>query len=142
LKKHDNSGRILGLDVGTKRIGVAISDESRILASGLETVYVLYSEQAVDDIISIIEEHHISEVFVGLPVNTDGTESASAGFIRQFTDLLREQVQTPVHYADERFTTTLAHRQLHALGKQPSRNRDVVDQMAACNILQSVLDKL
>jgi putative Holliday junction resolvase len=142
LKKHNSFGRILGLDVGTKRIGVAISDESRILASGLETIYVLYLEQAIDDIISIMNEYYISDVFVGLPVNTDGTESASAGFIRNFTEQLSAKTVVPVHYADERFTTTLAHRQLHELGKQPSRNRDVVDQMAACNILQSVLDKL
>ncbi|MDR2083218.1 MAG: Holliday junction resolvase RuvX [Candidatus Ancillula trichonymphae] len=142
MERHNNSGRILGLDVGTKRVGIAISDESRILASGLETVHVFYLEQAVCDVASIIEEHCVSEVFVGLPVNTDGALSASANFIQEFTEQLRAQVQVPVHYADERFTTTLAHRQLHALGKQSSRNRAVVDQIAACNILQSILDKL
>jgi putative Holliday junction resolvase len=140
--RSSNNGRILGLDVGQKRIGVAISDDYRILASGLETIYMFYLEQAVFDVLQIIEDYQIAEIYVGLPINTDGTESAAASLIREFTELLRAKTTLPIHYADERFTTALAHRQLHELGKQPSKMRAVVDQVAACNILQSVLDKL
>jgi putative Holliday junction resolvase len=130
----------LALDVGRKRIGVAISDAAGILAHPHSTVQVYAVSQAVDDVAEIVQETRAETVYIGLPISDDGQPSEVAQFIQKFAAELAEAI-APLkpQFVDERYTTKLAHQQLHELGKSPSRNRHIVDQLAAVNILESAL---
>jgi putative Holliday junction resolvase len=119
-------------------------DPSGILAVPLETVEVYAQEQAVLDVIGVIEEEHATTVYVGYPVSDDGKPSQFARRVEQFTKLLRtelvrEGIEAKIEFAEERYTTKQAHAQMHELGLKPSENRDIVDQMAAVNILEGVI---
>ncbi|GHT82989.1 hypothetical protein FACS1894125_6240 [Actinomycetota bacterium] len=127
--------KLLALDVGLARIGVAITDVDQKLAFPHSTVKVYAFEQAVYDVLDIIEDEQIEKVFVGLPISDDGTESSVAPKIRQFVKLLQVETDVGIEFVDERYTTKMAHQQLKDLGKSPSRSRNIVDQIAAVNIL-------
>lgn len=129
----------LALDVGKARIGVAITDEAGILALPLETIYVHAMRQAVDDVADLIEEHSPGEIYIGIPYSDEGGYSEAATYIREYAKLLADAISIIPQFVDERYTTKMAHQQLHDLGRSPSRNRDIVDQMAAVNILEYAL---
>ncbi|MDR0950883.1 MAG: Holliday junction resolvase RuvX [Candidatus Ancillula sp.] len=146
--------KILGLDMGKARVGVAISDDEQKLAFPLETIQVLPQIRDskvlsyVDDfdllqrIDEIVSENKISSIVVGLPVSDTGKEKENCTEIRNFAEFLKDELgNILIHFEDERFTTVQAHSQLHDLGKKPSKSRSIVDQLAAVNILQSWLDK-
>jgi len=139
-------GRRLGVDVGSVRVGVAISDPDGILATPLATVPRDNTEgdhtpTDMAAIARIVKEYEAVEVVVGLPVNLAGNEGPAAVVTRKYADILKTVVNpVPVRLADERMSTVAAARRLSERGVRGKRQRAVVDQAAAVEILQSWLD--
>ena len=135
-------GRILGIDYGQQRIGVALSDPSQMLSSTYKTFANKNSSAIVQEILSLVKEKNIVAIIVGMPYNMNGTMGEKAEEVTDFIEEIRKQCSIPVVPWDERWTTKSAHNQLINLGKSPSRNRELVDRVAAAIILQSFLDRL
>ena len=133
-------GRVLGLDVGTKTIGVAMSDPTRMLASPVRTLSRRSVRDDTEQLAKIVAEHGIEELVVGLPYTLEGTEERSARLARQIGDALGARTGLPVHYVDERYTSVDAERQLIETGMRRARRKKVIDQAAAVLIMQSFLD--
>ena len=134
------SGRILGLDMGEKRIGVAVSDPLGITAQGLE-VWTRRNRQAdLDHILAIAREYAVKQIVVGLPRHMDGRPGNAAADILKFARGLGEALGAEVIPWDERLTTVAAERLLIQADVSRRRRRQVVDQVAAVLILQSYLD--
>ena len=140
-------GRRLGVDVGKVRVGVALSDPDGILASPLVTVSRDMGAAAdsvpadIAELASLVREHEAVQVVVGLPVRLDGSEGTAAIDIREYAERLARAVgHVPVVLADERMSTVVASRRLAERGVRGKRQRAVVDQAAAVQILQSWLD--
>ena len=132
-------GRILALDWGRKRIGVAISDPSGFLATPHSTLKAFPRERLWEELGRIIEAENISSLIVGLPFNMDGSEGASAGEARKLVESVR-RFGLPVEVHDERLTSFEAERLLREMGKKPSRDKAMVDKAAAAILLQDYLD--
>jgi putative Holliday junction resolvase len=131
--------RWLGLDLGHVRIGVALSDTLGMTAQPLT---VLQSEGTQKDIIAIgelVNEHEVSQVVVGLPINMDGTESKQTQKIREFSTKLSNRLNVPVFFIDERLTSRQAERMMTESGVTAKKQRGKVDQIAAALLLQSAL---
>jgi len=135
------SGRILGIDYGQKRVGLALSDPSQFLASTLKTINSK-STNVIQTIASIAHEESVVAIVIGLPYNMDGSIGRKGEDVKHFISALCEKVDIPVIQWDERWSTVSAHKELVGLGKSPSKNRHRVDQIAAAIILQSFLDRL
>jgi putative holliday junction resolvase len=140
-------GRRLGVDVGKVRVGVALSDPDGILASPLVTVPRDMGAAAdsvpadIAELVRLVREHEAVQVVVGLPVRLDGSEGTAAIDIRAYAERLARAVgHVPVVLADERMSTVVASRRLAERGVRGKRQRAVVDQAAAVEILQSWLD--
>ena len=132
-------GRVLGLDLGQARIGVAISDDRRTVAVPLGTVHT-GAPQDVKAIAGIVRDHAVAGIVVGLPVSLSGEEGEGARHARAFADTLRSFLHLPVHLQDERLTTVEAERSLRERGVRGRARREVIDQAAATVILQAWLD--
>ena len=132
-------GRLLGLDYGTQRVGVAISDSSQVIATPYA---VLPADEAVQGVIAILDEEEIEAIVVGLPLSLSGEEGTSADAARRFGRDLATRTGLEVVFADERFTTKVAEDVLIAGGLRRSRRRDIRDKMAATVMLQGHLDSL
>ena len=132
--------RLLGLDVGDKRIGVALSDESATLASGLDTLERVGPRKDLKAIAALVREHLVSDVVVGLPRRLDGSLGEQAQKVLQFMDELRDVVKVPVVSWDERFTSSMATQALIEGNVSRRDRKSVVDKVAATLILQSYLD--
>lgn len=130
---------VLGIDFGRSRIGVAISDELRLLAHPLETIPA--GKNAAKRIAQIVRERKIDNVVVGLPRNMDGTFGAAANEAQKFVEDLRALIPCEITTWDERLTTVAAHRALREGGKKTRDTRGYVDQVAAQMILQGYLDR-
>lgn len=137
-------GRILGVDFGDTRTGVAVSDVSRFLASGIGYVSPGGIEKTADKIAEIALEKGVGAVVVGLPKNMDGTEGFRAERCREFASLLRQKLngEVPVAMMDERLTTVSASRYLNETNTRGSRRKGVIDTLSAEIILQNALDRL
>jgi putative Holliday junction resolvase len=133
-------GRVIGLDVGTKTIGVAMSDPTRMLASPVTTVARQGVQKDVERLVALIEGRGVDAIVVGLPYELDGGEERSARLARQVGDALAARAGLPVTYVDERFTSVEASRLLIASGARRKKRKEVIDQAAAMLILQSFLD--
>lgn len=132
--------RSMGLDVGTKTIGVAVSDELGWTAQGLPTIRRTQLKQDLAALKEIIEEKGVNEVVVGLPLNMNGSEGPRAEESRKLGELIADQTGLPVHYWDERLTTVAAERVLIEADVSRQKRRQVIDQLAATIILQGWLD--
>jgi putative Holliday junction resolvase len=132
--------RILALDHGTKRIGVALSDETATLAQPLEFIAAEPFTKALDRIKEIVMEKEVREVLVGLPRNMNGTYGPAAESARKFAATLREALGIPVNTWDERLTSVQANRFLIEAGMRRDKRKTKVDQSAAAILLQSYLD--
>jgi putative Holliday junction resolvase len=130
---------VLGIDFGRSRIGVAISDELRMLAHPLETIPA--GKKAAKRIAEIVRDRKIDSVVVGLPRNMDGTFGPAAEEVQKFVEELRALVPCNVTTWDERLTTVAAQRTLRQGGKKTRDTRGYVDQVAAQMILQGYLDR-
>jgi len=132
------SEKILGLDLGSVRIGLALSDELGWMAHPWQTLS--RSPQSVKEILKLIEEKNISTVIVGLPRKLDGTYGPAAEACRTFAEELKKQTPAKIILWDERFTTAMASRQLQEAGRNQKQQRSIIDQAAAQQILQSWMD--
>jgi putative holliday junction resolvase len=130
--------RILGLDFGRARIGVAISDELQMLAHPLETIPA--NEEPASRIAEIVREKQVDHVVAGMPRQMNGQIGTAATEVLEFVEKLRAMLPCPVVTWDERLTTIAANRALRDAGKKTRHTRDYVDQVAAQIILQSYLD--
>ncbi len=131
-------GRMLGLDIGERRIGVAVSDELGTIAS---PVGMIRRERDVAaEVRDLIAEYGAVRVVAGLPIGMSGREGPQAQVVRAFVDGLAEQLDVPVEFYDERLSTAVAERSLIAGGTRRAKRRDKVDAVAAAVILQGYLD--
>ncbi|HEY7097889.1 MAG TPA: Holliday junction resolvase RuvX [Terriglobales bacterium] len=133
-------GRILGLDVGSRRIGVAVSDPLGITAQGLETIQRQNKRQDRAALEAVIRKYEVQEIVVGLPLRMSGAEGVQAEKMQAFAEALRQNFQLPVHLWDERLTSSQANRLLRETDMSIRRRGEVVDQIAAVLILQSFMD--
>jgi putative Holliday junction resolvase len=132
--------RILGIDLGEARIGLAISDELGMLAHPLETMHVKEIADPVAHVAAIVARDEISTIILGLPRNMNGTYGPAAEKARTFATKLRERTGCDVKMWDERLTSVAAQRSLHEAGRNVKKSRAVIDQVAAQLILQGYLD--
>lgn len=132
--------RLLGLDVGDKRIGVALSDESATLASGLTTIERVGPKKDRKAIAALVRGHQVADVVVGLPRLLDGSLGPQAQKILQFMEELRPAVKVPVVPWDERFTSVVATQALIEGGVSRRGRKSLVDKVSATLLLQGYLD--
>ena len=132
--------RILGMDVGSRRIGLAISDLLGITAQGLDTLHRQNKRADFDQLERLIREHHVTEIVMGLPLRMSGAEGIQAEKMQAFAEEIRRRFKLPVHLWDERLTSSQANRLLRETEMSIKRRGAVVDQMAAVLILQSWMD--
>ena len=132
--------RILGIDHGEARIGLAISDELGMLAHPLETIAMKTVADPIAHIAAIVARDKIGGIILGLPRNMDGTYGPAAEKVRAFAEKLRAACGCTVKLWDERLTTVAAQRSLHEAGRNAKNSRAVIDQVAAQLILQGWLD--
>jgi putative Holliday junction resolvase len=133
-----NQGRLLGLDVGGKRIGIAVSDEGQILASPWGMVE--QGRNAIEDIGRIAREAGAVAIVAGLPTGLSGREGAQAADTRRFADSVGEALELPLSYWDERLTSSQAERMLVDAGMRRKERRSQIDALAASLMLQTYLD--
>lgn len=132
--------RILALDIGERRIGVALSDPTRLMATPLTTIQRSKGPADVEEVLRLVAGHDVSEIIVGMPLSLSGRAAAQAGRVTEFSRSLAEQADVPVKCLDERYSSVQAERLLRESGIEPSRNKARVDSAAAAVILQSYLD--
>jgi putative Holliday junction resolvase len=130
--------RSLGLDVGDRRIGVALSDSEGILASALTVVERKEDSLAIKAIVDIIDQKQVEQIVVGLPRSLDGSLGRQVDKVKEFTRRLNRYTKVPVAYRDERLTTVMAQRLRRLSGGRKGRGDDA---QAAALILQSYLDE-
>jgi putative Holliday junction resolvase len=133
-------GRVLGLDLGDVRIGVAISDPDRRLAVPLGTVHVGRPPGELKAVASLVADNNVALVVLGYPLSLTGERGARATLAEEFADALRAILDVPVELHDERLSTAEAERSLRAAGASGRQRRELVDRSAATVILQSFLD--
>ena len=132
-------GRIIGIDFGRKRTGIAVTDPLKIVANGLTTVP---SHTVVDFLVKYIEKENVEKIVVGLPKQLNGQPSESMQYITPFLNRLKKVLpQIPVVMYDERFTSTLAHKAMldGGMKKKDRQNKEIVDTIAASIILNDYL---
>ena len=133
--------RIMGLDVGTKTVGVALSDVRHMIASPLETVM---RKKFRDDVVrfqNIVRDHEVGGVLLGLPLSMDGSEGPRCQSIRAFADNLGEAIELPMTFWDERLSTSAVERMLvDDVDMSRKRRGQIIDKLAAVYILQGFLD--
>ncbi len=134
--------RIMGLDIGDKRIGVAVSDPSLILASPLKTINRKDDESAVFEIRALLKQYDVGKLVIGLPYLMDGSVGEQARKVMEFVAGLKEQADVETVMQDERFTSVTANYMLREAGKKRDRLRKEIDAAAATVILQSYLDEI
>lgn len=133
--------RVLALDVGDKRIGVAVSDRTGMLVTPIETIHRKNMKVDTARVAKLAEEHEVTLVVVGLPKNMDGTEGGQAKKARFFAKALSSDFGLSVEFEDERLSTFTATERLVERGVSTGKNRDLVDMEAAAVILQAFLDR-
>ena len=132
--------RILGLDVGSKTIGVAVSDELNITAQGVTTLKRKRLDEDVTQVLKLIDEREIGAVVVGLPKNMNGSIGPSARMVFSFIEELEKRTDTPVITWDERLSTVAAEKALLEADVSRKVRKQVIDRVAAVIILQGYLD--
>jgi len=134
--------RLLGLDLGTKTIGMAVSDISRSIATPVETIKRTKFTADIQPILKTVQELGVGAIVLGLPVNMDGSEGPRAQSTRAFARNLSQHADIPVVFWDERLSTAAIERHLIEADASRKRRGEVVDRMAAAYILQGALDRL
>ncbi len=133
--------KILALDIGTVRIGIATSDIMEIIASAYDVYRRKFLTADVTNIAKIIKDLNVGEVVIGLPLKLDGSEGTSVQMAKEFGDELAKQIDVPIIYQDERLSTVTAQKILIEAGMRREKRKDKVDSIAATIILQTYLDK-
>jgi len=135
-------GRLMGIDLGTKTIGLALSDVERRLASPLETIRRTKFTADVTRMIDLARTHQVAAFVIGLPLNMDGSEGPRAQSTRAFVRQTAPMALIPFTFWDERLSTAAVTRELIAQDASRAKRAEVVDRMAAAYILQGALDRL
>ena len=143
LSLGSTKGRLMGVDFGDTRTGLAVSDVSRFLASGIGYVSPGGIERTADHVAGVVREQGAVGVVVGLPRNMDGSEGFRADRCREFALMLAERLDgVPVAMIDERMTTMSASRYLNETGTRGQKRKGVIDTLSAQIILQNALDRI
>ena len=135
-------GKILSVDFGDVRTGLAISDVTRFLASGIGYISPGGIEKTADAVAELAAKEKVSAIIVGLPKNMDGSEGSRAERCKKFARLVEERSGLPVSMFDERMTTMTASRYLNETGTRGGKRKQVIDTLSAQIILQNCLDRL
>jgi putative Holliday junction resolvase len=130
--------RLMGIDYGEKRIGLAITDECSIIAQPLTTI--IRNGGELKEIFELVEQYKIGKVIVGLPLNLNGSVSASTGRVQGFTEKLKEAVKIPVEYWDERLTSKEVEKMLVGFDVTRKKRQKRSDSLCACVILRTYLE--
>jgi putative Holliday junction resolvase len=133
--------RVMGLDIGSHTIGVAISDELKVTAQGLKTIRRKSMEEDLSEISNLISEFKIDKIVIGLPKNMDGTLGKQAKMVLQWIKKLRERINLPVVTWDERLTTMEASKVLLQADLSRKKRKRVIDKLSAILILQGYLNQ-
>lgn len=133
-------GRIMGLDIGDKTIGVAVSDIMGITAQGVTTIKRIGKKKDIEAIKKIIEEKQVNKIVSGLPKNMNGTVGPQGEKVQKFCELLKEETNLPIEFWDERLSTVAAERSLIEGNVRRENRKKVIDMLAAVIILQGYLD--
>jgi putative Holliday junction resolvase len=133
--------RTLGLDVGEKRIGAALSDPEGIIATSLPIVEVKSEDDALERILAMAEEHEVERIVVGIPLSLDGTVGPQARKIQSFIEALGKRTGLAIDTWDERFSSVSAERVLVEAGVKRGKRKKRLDSVAAAFILQGYLDR-
>jgi len=136
----ESKGKIMAIDLGEKRIGVAISDESRIIARAYSVLSRKSRKEDFQRYAHIVAEQKIKLLVMGLPVPLSGVEGQRAAWVRDYTTELAQHLEIPIEYWDESFSTKQAEASLRARGKRGKKVKERVDAVAAAFILQDYLD--
>lgn len=134
-------GRIAGIDYGVARIGIALSDPMQILASAHKTVLNKSKDEAIAQIVQIMNENRVCEIVIGMPYHLDGKIGTSANLVLEFIELLKTKIDIPIKTWDERLTTTQTERVMKASNVSRKKRTKVIDAACAALILQSYLDQ-
>jgi putative Holliday junction resolvase len=129
---------LIGLDIGERRVGVAVSDELHVIASPVESVDL--KRGGMQALLAVIERYNPERIIVGLPTGMSGREGPQAKAVREFVKQLGETITTPITFWDERMTTSIAEQALITSGRRRRARKERVDAVAAAVILQSYLD--
>jgi len=135
-----NTPRVLGIDYGEKRMGIAISDPLGITAQPLTTI-ICKNESSLEKLQTFMIAYSVKLIVIGFPLNMNGTQSSKSEKIKLFGDLLTEKLHVPVKYMDERLTTLSAQRTLNLTKLSGTKKKQVIDKLAATLILQTWLDR-
>lgn len=136
------SGRLIGIDAGTKTLGLALSDVGRMIASALETIRRTKFTPDAARLLALCAEHKVAGLVLGLPVNLDGSEGPRAQATKALARNLNKLTPLPILLWDERLTTAEAERMLIDADQTRKRRAEVIDKLAATIILQSALDRM
>jgi len=134
--------RILAVDYGERRTGLAVSDELGITAQGLDTVIAEREEDVLSRVVETARRLGAGRILVGLPLNMDGTESEKSGKVRNFGEALARETALPVEFWDERMTSLQAHRVLREMERKTRGNKPLVDRISAVLMLQEYMKTL
>jgi putative Holliday junction resolvase len=138
--EQDAVPRLMGLDVGNRRIGVAVSDGLGLIAQPVLTLIRKKTREDLRSLARLVRKYSCTEIVIGNPLHLSGDQSRQAEKTQAFAQLLADETKLPVHLWDERLTTTEAHRILYESGRPRTEHRGLVDQVAAVIILQGFMD--
>ncbi|WP_419726902.1 Holliday junction resolvase RuvX [Terrisporobacter petrolearius] len=133
-------GRIMGLDIGDKTIGVAVSDLMGLTAQGVTTIKRVGKKKDIEEIKKIISEKQVNKIVSGLPKNMNGTVGPQGEKVRKFCELIKQETNLPIEFWDERLSTVAAERSLIEGNVRRENRKKVIDMLAAVIILQGYLD--
>ena len=134
------TGRIMGLDIGDKTIGVAVSDLMGMTAQGIKTIKRTSKKNDIEEIKQIIKEKQVNLIVSGLPKNMNGTVGPQGEKVQKFCELIKEETGLEIEFWDERLTTVAAEKTLITSDVSRKKRKNVIDMMAAVLILQGYLD--
>lgn len=134
--------RVLGLDIGDKTIGVAVSDPLGFTAQGVTTIRRKSKEKDIEELKKICEEYSVETIIAGLPKNMNGTLGPQSEKVLNFCEFIKEHLKLPIKMWDERLTTVAAQRVMLEADLSRSKRKKIVDKMAAMYILQGYLDSI
>ena len=141
-KKQLDKCRLIGLDLGSKRIGVSICDEKQLIATPFRTIKRLTSKEVINELRTIIEENDIKGIIIGNPLNMDGTSGSSAQSVKDTSENIEKSINLPVCLWDERLSTVGAFNLSSQLDINVSKREKKIDENAATFILQGAIDFL
>ena len=143
IKNHiNNKSRLIGVDMGSKRVGLSISDENRKIATPIKTINYDNIQTLVDELRKLINENNVHAIIFGNPKNMDGTEGSSSQSVKDKAKIISEKIQIPIFMWDERLSTVGAFNLSSQLDINVSKRVKNIDENAAAFILQGVLDYL